>query len=292
MNHRLPFASRPADTPSGQQTRPAHEIVDGGQALPCVDTVAEEVPVALVYNGVSHAVMLATPLQLDDFALGFSLTEGILADPADLRDLRIVDADGGLGIELRMEIPAARAAALGRQRRTLAGRTGCGLCGVENLCALAEHAQATRAPESRWQPLVPRAIERALRELPAHQPLFGQTGGVHAAAFADPDGHVVIAREDVGRHNALDKLLGAAASAGVDLGRGFVVCTSRASYEMAQKAARRAVALLVAVSSPTSRAIDIAERSGVTLCGFARDARVVAYSHPWRVTPPETSFTE
>lgn len=237
-----------------------------------MDIVAEEVPVALVYNGVSHAVMLATPADLEDFALGFSLTEGIVAQRREIYD--IVVEPGELGVEVQIEIASERFAALKARRRNLTGRTGCGLCGVESLEAAVRHpmplAQRVRVHDD--------AILRAMTELPAHQPLHTLTGGAHAAAWADVDGNLLLAREDVGRHNALDKLIGALAHAGIDLAEGFVAVTSRASYEMVQKAASQGISLLAAVSAPTAYAVRVAAEANVALVGFARAGRFSYYT--------------
>ena len=268
---------------AGQRPLPALELA-GGVLRPHADRVAEEVPVALVYNGISHAVMLATPADLEDFALGFSLTEGILRTPAELYDCEI--EPGCDGIELRMEVASERFALLKERRRSLAGRTGCGLSGIDSLQALAADPSPVHAALAGDTAPTADAIARALTALPDAQPLFRLTGGVHAAAWADREGRLLLVREDVGRHNALDKLLGAAARAGLDAATSFIVCTSRASYEMAHKAAIRGLGLLVAVSAPTGRAIDLAERCGLTLVGFARGGRQILYSHASRLAPP------
>ena len=206
------------------------------------ETLPEEVPVALVYNGISQAVMLATPNDLEDFALGFSLSEGILKHAGELYEIDTVEQ--AMGIELRLEISAERFAGLKERRRNLAGRTGCGLCGVESL------DQAIRQPLPVADGLrVPvRSIQRALAELPDQQPLYRATHAVHGAAWADRNGEIMLVREDVGRHNALDKLLGALACERFTANSGFMVITSRASVEMVQKAA--ALALSYWPSSP------------------------------------------
>lgn len=251
--------------------------VDGADTQRCLDDVVEETPVALVFNGISHAVLLATPADLEDLALGFSLSEGILAQAGELYDVETLA--GPRGIEVRMEIASERFMALKERRRTLAGRTGCGLCGVESLDALARPAQRVRA----GTPVTVAAIARGLAELPARQPLRENTGAVHAAAWIDHDGRILALREDVGRHNALDKLLGHLArhkaDLGADLSAGFVLVSSRASYEMVQKVAALGIATLVAVSAPTALAVRLAEDSGLTLAGFARGQRLVVYAH-------------
>jgi FdhD protein/phenylacetyl-CoA:acceptor oxidoreductase accessory protein len=251
---------------------------DEGGWVERADEAIEEVPIALVYNGVSHAVMLATPTDLPDFALGFSLGEGILGSASELYDCEAVAVSQG--IELRLSVASVRFAALKERRRTLAGRTGCGLCGVESLEAV------ERPPVRIARTCCPRpgAVARALAALPAHQRLFRLTGGGHAAAWIGPEGEVRLVREDVGRHNALDKLIGALARPGSRQPfvphEGFAICTSRASFEMVQKAMTAGIGLLVAVSAPTASAIRLAETAGMTLVGFARGERMLVYTHP------------
>lgn len=241
------------------------------------DEVAQETPVAMVYNGVSHVVMMATPVDLEDFALGFSLSEGILDRREDLLGVDVEAQPAGL--ELRMEISSACFARLRERRRNLAGRTGCGLCGAESL------AQALPPPRRVDADLrVARsALQRAAVELAAHQSLKSRTGSVHGAAYCSLRGEPQLVREDVGRHNALDKLLGALAR--MDLApEGFVLVTSRASYEMVAKTASANIPLLAAVSAPTTLAIDYAEAANITLLGHLSEARHVAYTWPHRIT--------
>lgn len=238
------------------------------------DEVIEEIPVALVYNGISHAVMLASPGDLEDFALGFSLGEGILAHPRELYDLELQNGCDGISIE--MDIAPARFMALKERRRNLAGRTGCGLCGVESLAGVTR-MPAIRPIQPDWQ-LTLAAVSESLRQLPHCQPLRQQTGAAHGAAWVDVQGNVRLLREDVGRHNALDKLVGALARQGESRENGFVLVTSRASYEMVQKVAGAGISTLVAVSAPTALAIRQASAAGVLLVGFARTGQLVAYS--------------
>jgi FdhD protein len=228
------------------------------------ESIAEEVPVAMVYNGLSHVVMMASPTDLDDFALGFSLTEGIVESRSELTDTEIFPA--GEGIEARIEISSRAFFRLKERRRALQGRTGCGLCGVESL------DQALRDLPKLASDLTvqPGAIHRALDALPAMQGLNRVTHALHAAAFCRPDGVIVAVREDVGRHNAFDKLIGALVKADVDMGRGFAVITSRCSFEMAQKAISAGIPVLVAVSAPTHLAIKLAESYDLTLLALAR----------------------
>lgn len=261
-----------ATPPLARATVPARRLA-GGESVDCLECLIEEVPVALVYNGISHAVMLATPTDLEDFGLGFSLSEGILASPAELYDCEIAACPEG--IEVRLEIASARLVALQARRRSLAGRTGCGLCGVESLQA-AVHDPAPLAPRP---PIAAAAVHRALAELTAWQPLHRATGAAHAAAWADNSGQLIAVREDVGRHNALDKLVGTLAKRRFDPRAGFVVVTSRASYEMVQKTAAAGIGLLAAVSAPTAYAARLAEAAHLTLIGLARAGRLTAYSH-------------
>ncbi|WP_230970207.1 formate dehydrogenase accessory sulfurtransferase FdhD [Nitrogeniibacter aestuarii] len=245
-----------------------------GERIDSVECLIEEVPVALVYNGVSHAVMLASPSDLDDFALGFSLAEGILASPDELFDIEI--EHGCRGIEVQMRIHGQRFAGLKARRRALAGRTGCGLCGVESL----EAAERRLSPVRRGAPVGARAVVEAVEALYEHQELHRATRAAHAAAWATPSGEIVRTREDVGRHNALDKLIGALAREGIDVTSGFAVVTSRASVEMVQKAASAGIGLLAAVSAPTGMAVGQAQLANLTLIGNARHGRLTCYSHP------------
>lgn len=249
----------------------------GDAATLADEVVAEEVPVALVYNGISHAVMLATPLDLEDFAVGFSLSECIVGRAGEIHDLEIVEQPNG--IEVRLELSAERAHILKQYRRTLAGRTGCGLCGKESLDQLARRATTVTSSAVMSRDALP----RALSSLQAGQQLFRLTGAVHAAAWCDFDGRIDLVREDVGRHNALDKLIGARAVGGKGFEGGFALMTSRASYEIVQKAAAVGIAVVAAVSAPTGMAVRVAVESGVTLIGFARGERHCVYSHPERV---------
>ncbi|MBS0583556.1 MAG: formate dehydrogenase accessory sulfurtransferase FdhD [Proteobacteria bacterium] len=228
------------------------------------DAIAEEIPVAFVYNDRPHAVMMATPSDLDDFALGFSLSEGIIDGAAQFESVAIVEALAG--IELRIGIPHAKAAVLEDRVRELTGRTGCGLCGAQTLDAAVRHpAAVTGVPEVNEY-----ALRRALAEMQKLQVVNAATGAVHAAAWSALDGSVPLLREDVGRHNALDKLIGAMQRAAVDPHAGFLLVTSRASYELVMKAATAGIGFLVAISAPTALAIALAREANVTLVGFAR----------------------
>lgn len=250
---------------------------DADQHTVCEDDVAEEVPVALEYNGISHAVMMASPYDLEDFALGFSLSEGILQSKSELYDCEVVP--GCDGIQVQLEIATERFVALKDKRRNLTGRTGCGLCGAETLEQAIRHPQATQgnAMFSAAQ------IHAGMRAMRAQQRLQKYTGATHAAAWMDLNGEVVLVREDVGRHNALDKLIGAMASRRLDFAAGAVLITSRASYEMVQKSATMGIGLIAAISAPTSLAIKMANDTNVTLVGFVRDQSHVVYAQPHRL---------
>ena len=247
--------------------------------------VAEEVPVAFVYDRRPHVVMMATPADLEDFGIGFTLSEEIVPRIADILALNVQPYSQG--IELQIEIPAAAAAALEQRGRQLVGQTGCGLCGVQTI---GDALRPTRIASARW-PLDPEALWRAEAALAARQSLNQATGAVHAAAWATPDGELRVVREDVGRHNALDKVIGALARAGTDPASGFLVMTSRASYELVQKASVAGVPVLATVSRPTGLAIRLAEAAGVTLVSLLRGASANVYTHPERVTRAPASGT-
>jgi FdhD protein len=242
------------------------------------DKVAVEAPIALAYNGVSHTVMLASPTDLEDFALGFSLTEGIIDSPRQLHDLEIeTRADG---IIVQMTIAAERFVTLQTHRRSMAGRTGCGLCGADSLEQVVRDLPAVSAGTR----FTPAALQRASADLGGWQSLQRETGATHAAAWIDRTGTILAAREDVGRHNALDKLIGALALARTDFSLGGVLVTSRASYEMVQKTVAAGAGLLAAVSAPTALAIRCAEAWNLTVIGFLRPGSHVTYSHGWRMS--------
>jgi len=271
----------PADDTVLPPTAALHDVVRVCRGVAAVsdDEVIEEVPVALVYNGISQAVMLASPADLEDFALGFSLGEGILAHRRELYDLEVRNTCNGISIE--MDIAPQRFLQLKERRRNLAGRTGCGLCGVESLADVARMPAALATTGEQQVSLT--AIDRCLQQLNDWQPLRRQTGSAHGAAWADLAGNIECCREDVGRHNALDKLVGALARRQTPRGAGFALVTSRASYEMVQKAATAGITTLVAISAPTSLAIRQAEAAGIMLLGFARPGQLVAYSHSERL---------
>jgi len=244
---------------------------DDGQSALMPDQVVEEVPAALIYNGISHAVMMVTPTDLADFARGFSLSEGILSNLSELYALDV--RHGSMGIEIDMEICSRAFAALKAKRRTLAGRTGCGLCGIDSLSEF--HAVLPRVT-STLQPAWLGHIPHAVASLAERQPITQMTGGAHAAGWV-VDGEIKAVFEDVGRHNALDKLLGHLAGQAWDTGTGFVVMTSRASYELIRKCAMMNINLLASISGPTSLAIEMAHNAGLTLASFCRGNGFVVY---------------
>lgn len=273
----------PAEVTMAEATSSHYPVLkwEDGRAHTFDDHVAEEVPVALVYNGISHAVMLATPQDLEDFALGFSLTEGIVSYPSEIYGIEVLHH--AKGMELHIELAAEPFQNLKQRRRSMAGRTGCGLCGAESLDqVMRSQMNVVKIAERVHAP----AIEQAYSRISRQQQLQALTGGTHASAWVNPAGEIEILREDVGRHNALDKLIGARSSAGKQ-SAGFVLTTSRASYEMVQKVASIGVPILVAMSAPTGLAIKIAQNCGITLVGFARQSQHVIYSCPERILHKE-----
>jgi FdhD protein len=250
----------------------AGQLVLGQRLIP------EETAVAFVYNGSAHAVMMATPSDLEDFATGLSLTEGIIQSAEDISDLEIVSSE--FGVELRMWISETRMQPYSTRRRRLAGPTGCGLCGIESLSEASRPARRVGAELH----LAPEAISAAMAALPPAQLLNRETRAVHAAAFWQPGKGIVAAREDVGRHNALDKLVGSLASRQIDGGSGIVLLTSRISVEMVQKTAVLGASILVAVSAPTALAVRVAEACGITLVAIAREQDFEIFSHPRRIS--------
>lgn len=251
------------------------------------DTIAAEVPVALVFNGISHAVMMATPQDLEDFALGFALSEGIIDSPGDCRGIEVQAAapdcsdgelpTGAASFEVQIEISSRSFARLKDRRRSLVGRTGCGVCGTESLDAL--DLVPERVQARAWLAGIDLAVvQRAFASFSAQQPLNAAAGAIHAAGWATPEGELLDVLEDVGRHNALDKLIGRLARQQRLGSPGFAVMSSRASYELVRKCARLDIPALATISAPTSLAIRIAEQAGIRLWGLCRGPRAVLYA--------------
>ncbi|WP_245573847.1 formate dehydrogenase accessory sulfurtransferase FdhD [Neptunomonas japonica] len=251
----------------------------GNQSL-AYDNVAEEVAVALVYNGISHVVMMTSPNDLKDFALGFSITEGILTSADELYDIELQQHDSG--VEVQMNIASSCMMQLKQQRRNLTGRTGCGLCGAESLGQAVRPIKVLQSPNK----VTDEAIQNAVLKLDENQPQQAITGACHGAAWCNKQGDIWMVREDVGRHNALDKLIGALVRESIDMQQGFVLISSRASYEMVQKVTAVGINTLVAVSAPTGLALRLAREAGLQLIGFARPQRHVSYS-PEPMNSPE-----
>lgn len=275
--HSEQLAARTPSSPTSSEV-PVYRWRDG-TIEHVTDRVAEEVPVALTYHGISYVVMLATPANLEDLAAGFTLSEGIVASPDEIHSVETAQRDDG-ALEVKIGIGAERFAELLRRQRNTTGRTGCGLCGA-----------ATVEEAIRELPAVPEGVKvssdelhAALRSIHTQQHINRETGSVHAAAWVVPGKGIQLVREDVGRHNALDKVIGALIRSHADFSRGWFLITSRASYEMVLKTATVGVSFLAAVSAPTAFAIRLAQSTGLTLVGFAREHTHVVYSHPSRLT--------
>jgi FdhD protein len=258
---------------SGEVRHPVSAVrLDDGAKRSVVEQIAEEAPIALVYNGVPHVVVMATPQNIEDLALGFSLSEGVIGSARELGGIEIVPEQTGYSVYL--SVPPARVAVIQQRRRNLTARTGCGVCGAETI----EQAMRDVPRVAPGLAIARQSVIDAMRQLPSLQELNAATGATHAAAWSNPAGELKLVREDVGRHNALDKLVGALAFGGIDTAQGFALITSRASYEMVQKAAMAGIGLLAAVSAPTALAVRIAQGSGVTLAGFVRGEHCVVYA--------------
>lgn len=248
---------------------------DGGADAPLTRAIAVEAPVAIEYNGIGYAVMMATPTDLEDFAVGLTLSDGLAEGAGEIEAIDVHPVAGGWIVRIalgqdRMEPVLARA-------RTRVSESGCGLCGIENI----EQVLRPLPPVTARIRTNRAAIAAALAALPAHQALSAATGAAHAAAFCDADGSIRLVREDVGRHNALDKLLGGLIRAGISATDGFILLSSRCSYELVEKTARANCPLLVTISAPTSLAVERAQAAGLTLAALARSDSMLVLSDPW-----------
>lgn len=268
-------ATHPSPLPAGVVERVVHRPPHITHATP--DFLAEEVPVALVYNGISHVVMMASPKDLELFAIGFSLSEGIIDHPQEIYGMDVVKACNGL--EVQIELSSRRFMGLKERRRALAGRTGCGVCGVEQLNDIGK--PVTPLPFTQTFNLA--NLDKALEHLNHVQPIGQLSGCTHAAAWVLPSGDIIGGHEDVGRHVALDKLLGRRARESDVWQQGAALVSSRASYEMVQKAAMCGVEILFAVSAATTLAVEVAERCNLTLVGFCKPGRATIYTHSQRL---------
>ncbi|TMV86556.1 formate dehydrogenase accessory sulfurtransferase FdhD [Thioclava sp. BHET1] len=249
-----------------------------GRAMHVQRALPEETPVAVVYNGSTHAVMMCTPQDLVDFATGFSLTEHVIEEAAQIERIEILEHDNG--IEAQVWLAEERAEAMASRRRMMAGPVGCGLCGIDSL---EEALRPIRPLPANGLRLSPTEVLSAAEAMRSRQPLHDQTRAVHAAGFYRPGAGLVLVREDVGRHNALDKLIGALAQAGEDVSRGAIVLTSRVSVEMVQKCAVAGAPVLLAVSAPTAHALRLAEAAGITVAALIRDEGFSLFTHDERI---------
>jgi FdhD protein len=246
----------------------------GASGQPFARDIAVEAAVNIQFGAIPFAVMMTTPADLEDFAVGFALTEGIVGSLSDIRAIEVARAEGGL--KINVTLAGERMSAHLARGRAIAGRTGCGLCGIDDLA----HLPAARARVADAEPIDPRAIRVALQALDQSQPLNARTRAVHGAAWCDRGGAIVALREDVGRHNALDKLIGALVRDGVSPGAGFFIITSRCSFEMVVKAAVFGASTLVALSAPTSLAIERAQACGIALVAIARPDHAMIFAEP------------
>ena len=254
-----------------------------GTTTHTTDQVAEEVPVALVYHNVPHVVMLATPADLEDYAYGFTLSEGLVARSEEIREVEVTQ--GTDAVDVKISVVWERFTELLHRRRNLTGRTGCGLCGAET----AEDAIRDVGKVGPGTPVTVADLHAAIEQLGTLQPINARTGSVHAAAWVVPGKGIQLVREDVGRHNALDKAIGAVIRSRTDVASGYMLVTSRASYEMVQKCATVGISFLAAFSAPTAFAVRLAQKSGLTLVAFARRDRHVVYANPGRLTGTGTA---
>jgi FdhD protein len=249
--------------------------------------IPEETALALTYNGGTYAVMMGTPQNLRDFAIGFSLSEGVVQSPDEIETLDIVELDDG--IELRMWLAASRAQLVNERRRHIAGPTGCGICGIDSIAEAIRPAAVVSGGRS----FAPREIVAAMASVAPLQVINTETRAVHAAALWAPGRGIIALREDVGRHNAIDKLAGALAQAGISAAEGVVLVTSRVSVEMVQKAAAMGAPLIAAVSAPTALAVRMADAAGITLAAIARADGFEVFTHPARIAfAPDVDVAE
>ena len=248
-----------------------------GATTHTMDQVAEEVPIAIVFHNVPHVVMLATPANFEDFAVGFTLSEGLVAHPDEIREVEVTQ--GAEAVDVRVTVVWERFTELLHRRRNLTGRTGCGLCGAET----ADDAIREVAKVGPGTNVTTQDLHAAIEQLGSLQPINSRTGSVHAAAWVVPGKGIQLVREDVGRHNALDKAIGALVRSKADLAEGYMLITSRASFEMVQKCATVGISFLAALSAPTAFAVRLAQKSGLTLVAFARRDRHVVYANPERL---------
>ncbi|KRG64286.1 formate dehydrogenase [Stenotrophomonas humi] len=251
----------------------------GGERRPVIDSVAEEVPVAMLYNGTPFSVMMTTPSDLEDFALGFSMSERLIQHASEFLGVEIRPCIEGIELYMRVSSTAPAASLSAAAARLLPGRSGCGLCGARQLEDVMRMTPPIESPST--FPVA--SLRLALASLGGMQPMNAIAGSTHAAAWVEPDGQISLVREDVGRHNALDKLAGAMRRQSLSTDAGLLLISSRASYEMVSKAAHAGMAVVAAVSAPTALAIDLAKAAGICLVGFARHDGFNVYSHPERL---------
>jgi FdhD protein len=265
------------ESPEGEAPSHAHRAirVAPGETVPGIRKLADEVPAAMEFNGEPYAVMMVSPTDLEDFALGFALSERIITSPSDVARVDVRHGTRGIGIDVRLEKEHSQR--LIERRRAIAGATGCGICGLTTI----EEALPQLDPIESCPKIPAEAIFAALNALPAHQKLNAETGAVHAAAFCRTDGEIIAVREDVGRHNAFDKIVGHLLREGIDPASGFALLTSRCSFELAQKAVLARIPFLATISAPTELAVAIAEGSNLTLVALARADSVLLFNDPY-----------
>src|ERR1700733_2706222 len=272
------MAAAVIDEPKSVSTEISVDRWSQGATTHTTDQVAEEVPIAIVFHNVPHVVMLATPANFEDFAVGFTLSEGLVARPDEIHEVSVTL--GADAVDVRVSVAWERFTELLHRRRNLTGRTGCGLCGAET----AEDAIREVPQVGPGTNVTTADLHAAIEQLGSLQPINARTGSVHAAAWVVPGKGIQLVREDVGRHNALDKAIGALVRDKADLASGYMLITSRASYEMVQKCATVGISFLAAFSAPTACAVRMAQKSGLTLVAFAGRDRHVVYANPERLT--------